>query len=50
MHNTVVSAVITVLGSIITTFGGIYLNRRARSSDEDELNKLRQENARLKGK
>lgn len=47
-HNTILSAVITVLGSVLTTFGGIYLNRQVRTSTEDELNHLRQENVKLR--
>lgn len=48
MQNNIWVAVITVFGSIITTLGAIYLNRRVNGSAMTELQRLRQENDRLK--
>lgn len=50
MQNNIWVALITVVGSIITTLGAIYLNRRVNGSATTEMMRLRQENARLKKK
>lgn len=48
--DSVVVAIITVLGSIFTTLGAIYMNRRVNDYAADENVRLRQELAKLKEK
>lgn len=43
-------AIITVLGSIFTTLGAIYMNKRVNGYAADENIRLRQEIARMKKK
>lgn len=49
-NNSILIAVITVVGSIASTWGAIILNRKANGSVNTRIMQLEQENARLKKK
>lgn len=48
--NAIVIALITVFGSIASTWGAIILNRRANGSASTKIMQLEQENAKLRAK